>query len=248
MNIYATDDELIASSASPYQLGTAWCWYVRRNGQYDYSHIDCATIDSACRQSATRNDLFVMNIEEWDLENDFDNAVEQLLTAARRWKSNQPKRPIGYYTLIPSRDYWTPVGLCRAIDGGRLADIQKYDNDNTAWMKRNDAAASAMLPYVDFTVASLYEFYVGKEPDWRQYATANINEAMRVAQGKPVYAMLMPCLHDTQTPIPLPQWKRMVQCVTAHTELAGLMIHYSPTYVCDPQWREPVKAAISITP
>lgn len=240
MRVLAADEQLIASGCERYELGTAWCWYAKTVNGYDMSKIAVDRVDYAANATINRTCPFVMDIESFDIDTQYKPSLRQLGIAARRWKSAQPDRLIGFYRLVPSCNYWAPVDRNAALRSGAIKDFVRYDAVYTRWKATNDRNATGLLPLVDFLVASLYDRQPGAESDWRVYAEANISEALRVCGGKPVYGMLMPCFHDTTTAIPAQQWESMLQFVATRKQLAGLMIHYSPTYTAIPTWREPV--------
>lgn len=99
------------------------------------------------------------------------------------FRSADPNRSLGFYGLVPNRDYW------RAVEG---PDSPRY----RAWQRENDRLAPIERG-VDANYPSLYTFYED-EAGWVTYATAQICEARRLS-SKPVYVFLWPEFHTGST-------------------------------------------------
>lgn len=239
MKILATDEQLVAAGALPYQLGTNWCWYDRVNKVYDFSHVSMSAVDAACHESK-RDDPLLVDIEAFDLVKDFDTAVANIMRAAMRWRTNQPNRVLGLYSLVPERNYWCPVNAAYYRDVWKADKWLEQQQANDEWQLRNTRAAEALLPVFDFVAPSIYEFYADKPVAWRVYAEANIREAIRIANGKPVYPVLMPSIHPGTKPIDIQQWASQVDFCASVPGVSGLIIHTSPTYVVHEDWRNPL--------
>lgn len=121
--------------------------------------------------------------------------------------------PLAYYTILPVRNYWS-------AQGGADSDAYK------AWAAQNDT----MRPLVAsvFTLyPSLYTFY-DNQAGWTKYALANIAEARRIADGKPVLPFLWPQYHNSAPPklaftfIDTAFWQLQLQ--TVYDSADGLVI------------------------
>ena len=246
MIVYSTDEQLIAAGASPYQLGTNWCWYDRVDGAYDFSHVSMSAVDAAC-DGSKRDDPLLVDIEAFDLTTDFDNAVANILRAAMRWRTNQPNRVLGLYNLVPERNYWVPVQAAYYRDAWQSDKWLEQQQAKDEWQLRNTRAAAALLPVFEFVAPSVYEFYTDKPVAWRVYAEANIREAIRIANGRPVYPVLMPSIHPGTKPMDKQQWASHVEFCSLFPGVSGLIIHTSPTYVVDENWRKPLNDILSST-
>ena len=242
MNIYSSDSELLAAGAKKYQLGTAWCWYAKIGGRYDFSRVDVEAIDRACINSQYGYP-FVIDIEHFDVKDDFDNAIRNLRRALIRWKSNQPERLIGYYGIMPVRDYWCSLTAATYRDRGQLDQWKTWSKSERRWSDHNTLIANDLLEGVDFLVPSIYALYPGNEARWREYADANLREAERIAYGKPLWPMLMPS-YKGRNPIEAEKWQGMIEFAMLHPASDALSIHSHPGYACNPNWREPVKTAL----
>ena len=64
-----------------------------------------------------------------------------------------------------------------------------------AWQKENDNVAS-IAKLADVLFPSIYTFYEDRN-GWSKYAIAQIQEARRHADGKPVYVFLWPQYHES---------------------------------------------------
>lgn len=106
------------------------------------------------------------------------NKMIHIITTSR--KAN-PNVKYGYYGCVPLRDYWSPVKNKPEL-------IKK-------WKEANDYL-KPLADSVDVICPSLYAFYNDYDA-WVKYAKANIEEAKRLANGKPVYAFLWPKYHNS---------------------------------------------------
>lgn len=83
---------------------------------------------------------------------------------------------VGIYRIVPQREYWIPVNE----DPVKLAE----------WEAANDFM-QPLADAVDILYPSLYTFY-DDHPNWVKYARANMEEARRLAKGKPVRPFMWP--------------------------------------------------------
>lgn len=127
----------------------------------------------------------VIDIERWPLKGDeaaVQATVRQFVSVLSWFKGAAPEIRVGLYGTIPVPDYW------RAIrDPG--------STDYHAWQRDNDRLG-AIVSQVDALFPSIYTFYPDRR-GWVTYAIAQIREARRNANGKPVYAFLMPLYHES---------------------------------------------------
>jgi len=103
--------------------------------------------------------------------------------AVFRTVANRAK--LGYYSVIPIRDYWSPV----SGEPDRIA----------AWQHANDQLGN-LASAVDAIFPSIYTFYPDRA-GWEVYANANIDEAQ--AYGKAVYPFLWMDYHAEPPDQPL---------------------------------------------
>ena len=143
-------------------------------------------IKSVVNKLPSNTDFIAINIEHWPLTGSNDKLIDISLSKYQKviswYKDFSPKLKIGFYARPPMPDYW------RAID----ANPKKRRVD---WMAENDRINS-LADSVDALYPSLYTFYTNKS-EWVKYAKAQIMEARRLANGKPVYAFLWPQYHDS---------------------------------------------------
>ena len=157
------------------------------------------TVEAIAKEiSPNLRTLVAFDIEHWPLDirktafkdsddilsGDFAQAEEsrEKLIQILRWaKAANPSLKYGYYSCVPIRDYFTPVGK----DPGKLKQ----------WQAANDV----LLPLADAAdvlFPSLYTFYEDQK-GWQQYARGVIGEAKRLAKGKPIYVFLWPRYHGS---------------------------------------------------
>lgn len=166
------------------------------------------------RQLAINNRIVVLDVEHWPVkptDGDVADGMSKLLTLFRWFKDGAPSVQVGYYSLLPIRDYW------RAIK-------PKDHPERIKWQSENDNLVP-LADSVDALFPSLYTFYDDKA-GWVRYAEAQIAEARRIGGNKPVYVFLWPQYHDS-TPLGLtyidPEfWRLELEIAKAHAD--GIVI------------------------
>ncbi|MGX9120276.1 hypothetical protein ACWTU6_26965 [Mesorhizobium sp. BHbsci] len=130
------------------------------------------------------NEYLNIDIESWPLEGpDQASSIAKYQKTLSAFRKADPSVKLGLYSVLPLRDYWRAIGHQGpvALDG---------------WKQQNTTIASSLIPHVDALFPSLYTFYDDKV-GWLAYAQANIREARRISQGKPVYCFLWPQFHKS---------------------------------------------------
>lgn len=139
------------------------------------------------------NEYLNIDIESWPLEGpDQASSLAKFQKTLGAFKKADPNVKIGLYSVLPIRDHWRAIGH----EGAAAQD---------EWKQQNTVVASSLVPYVDALFPSLYTFY-GDKDAWLAYAQANIREARRIAQGKPIYCFLWPQFHKTVAFLPGDLW------------------------------------------
>lgn len=108
-----------------------------------------------------------------------DASIKKMIHIINCSRKANPSVKYGYYACVPLRDYWAPV--------------HNKPGSMDAWKKANDYL-KPLADSVDVICPSIYTFF-NKPSDWVKYAKANIAEAKRLANGKPVYVYLWPKYH-----------------------------------------------------
>jgi hypothetical protein len=127
----------------------------------------------------------VIDIERWPVKGTpslIQSSVTQYRTVLQWFREAAPGLRIGFYGTVPVPDYW------RAIQEPTSADYKAWQQDND----RLDLIGKE----VDAIFPSIYTFYADRQ-GWVTYATAQISEARRKANGKPVYAFIWPQYHES---------------------------------------------------
>lgn len=224
--VLSYDAEAIAAGATPYRLGTTSFWNISGDT------IDPARIQYYINLFGAETSPFVMDIEAWDLKEEWDVAGPNLKLAASMWAA-QSSRPIGFYALLPDVEYWYFVLLSRAITAANAYDIVKYSANISSWMTRNDRTYAMLGQYVDFLVPRVYVLYSDdvNNPfsDWKLYATSAIQEAVRLANGKPVYPMMAAQVAGATVPLLETEWIASLQYVLSLPGVSGVAIYSGGT-------------------
>jgi hypothetical protein len=145
---------------------------------------DKAKIAAIAQRAQQSSGILVFDIEHWPLSGDptaVAQSVKQLETVFQWAKTPVPGLKAGFYGAIPQREYWAPNLV--------MTNPEKM----RAWQQTN-TGLSSLGKMVDIVFPSVYTFYDDKA-GWQKYAIAQIQEARRVAPGKPVYVFLWPQFH-----------------------------------------------------
>jgi Hyaluronidase len=126
--------------------------------------------------------ILVIDIEHWPISGSgAAQSVKQFQTVLQWAKASDPSLKVGFYGIMPQRDYWSP-------------NQPTHPEKMTAW-KQNNTGLEPLASQVDIIFPSLYTFY-DDQAGWKKYAIQNIAEARRIAPGKPVYVFLWPQMHS----------------------------------------------------
>jgi hypothetical protein len=246
-----TDNESLIDRGATRVLVTGH-WHVFRDttgqGDYDTSRVDVEQMDRAAEGVEDNGDPFLLDVEVFD--NDEQALVENMRLALMRWKSAKPTRPIGMYRLLPQRNFWPPVTRYMYQSGETNAQTwleaeRRYD----VWKAYNDRVAAELMPLVDFLCPSVYALDSRYMRYWGAYADANIREAARVADGKPVWPIIQP-LYRGGGQLEAAQWSKMVELMAEHPQSDASMIYCPESY--EPHlhagWERPVLELIGEQP
>lgn len=168
-----------------------------------------------------------------------DASMTKMIHIIETSKKANPSIKYGYYSCLPLRDYWAPV----------KNDAEKIKK----WKEANDYL-KPLADSVGVICPSLYTFYPNREA-WLKYAKANIAEAKRIANGKPIYVYIWPKYHnsnkrDGKKFIEGDFWKLQLETIY-NSGVDGIIIWDSPRVVNNPKdklwdpkrewWQETVK-------
>ena len=156
------------------------------------------------RLQAERRDRVVLDIEHWDAA-----SLDKLLQIIGHLKDALPDVRIGYYGLLPVREYW-------AFQPGEEGRRITYDRQTALWAPLADA--------VDDLYPDLYTFYDDPE-GWHRMADGVIGAGK--AFGKPIYPFLWPQYHDKNDQRALQMidgtfWAQQLEA--SHRQCQGLVI------------------------
>ncbi len=169
------------------------------------------TVRSVASKLRSSPELVVLDIERWSLKGDAlaVKATTSKFVSVLSWmRSEAPDIHIGAYGTVPLPDYW------RAIRGQGNEEYQ-------AWQRDNDRL-DELAAHVDALYPSIYTFYKDRQ-GWVSYAVAQITEARRKANGKPVYAFLWPQYHESNRmiglrPLDPDYWELQLNTVYQHAD------------------------------
>jgi hypothetical protein len=150
---------------------------------FEGGKFDEAAWSAAVTRSAADMKPLVLDIEEWRVsglpKGEVNANIAKYLRALEIARVAAPKSKMGYYGLVPERNYWALVKKDQKA-------LEEWDATNRS--------LSVIADKVDFIFPSIYTFY--NDPvGWEVYAKAMLQEA-RIYK-KPVYAFIWPEFHDS---------------------------------------------------
>jgi hypothetical protein len=182
--LYSNKPDLLAYGIRPITLVYAGKlgpdWY-KQTGRLP----DLQAVQAAAREAQQKGHGVVLDIEHWPLKGSPDSvrdSVTKYMTVLEWFRAAAPNLSVGYYGAPPLRDYW------RAIKN-------PSNQERRTWIAENDLIRS-LAGAVDVYFPSLYTFYPDRD-GWKKYAIAQIEEARRYGNGKPVYVFLWPQYHES---------------------------------------------------
>jgi len=155
---------------------------------YDKRRADEAATRALANKVADRGEILVINIEHWPTdirtasEAEVRETIDKFIELIQWLKDERPELEVGIYSMLPVRDYWTPVYHA-------TRDPQRVHQ----WEEAN-RRLQELAEKVDYIFPSLYTFYDDPE-GWAIYAEANIREAQKY--GKPVIPFVWMQYHQS---------------------------------------------------
>ena len=179
--------DLEASGLLPIGRLTSYYFFARdESGAYVLDEPNEEVIRQRVQAELTNEELFyVIDIEHWELEGDagsVEASLQKLGKVTSLLHKYNPNLLIGMYRLLPSRD----PNAAYAGTGSEM-----YEE----WQQHNDQLAASLGGSVDVLYPSTYVLHLGEhgqttEERWAVYAMNSIQEARRIANGKPVIPFL----------------------------------------------------------
>jgi hypothetical protein len=153
--------------------------------------------------------IAVIDIENWPndgLPAKVANSVQKYQATIQVFKQSAPSLRVGYYGVVPIFNY---------KDAIRGSDSPEY----RAWQATNNRVAS-VAQAADVLFPVIYTLH--KDQDgWRKVAIAQIEEARRIAHGKPVYVFLWPQLDEFGKGgdyLPRDYWRMELETARQHAD------------------------------
>ncbi|MBS0171107.1 MAG: hypothetical protein JSR62_12195 [Nitrospira sp.] len=168
-------------------------------------------VEQVALEAQAKNFPVVIDIEHWSLVGDFNrvrDSVSKYMSVLEWFKEAAPNLSVGYYGAPPIRDYWKSLK-------------SPTSKEWAAFAKENDQLRP-LAGAVDIFFPSLYTYYTDRG-GWVRYAYAQIAEARRNANGKPVYVFLWPQYHDSNPSLkgaflPADFWRLQLQMAKQYAD------------------------------
>lgn len=212
--LYANKPDLSTYGLRPITLAYAGSfgpdWY-----KYPDRLPELEAVQAVARDAQQKGHRVVLDIEHWPLEGTptlVQDSLAKYLRVLTWFRDAAPGLSLGYYGAPPLHDYW------RAIEDGASPARR-------SWMTANDQTRS-LAGAVDAFYPSLYTFYPD-QAGWKKYAIAQIEEARRHGDGKPVYVFLWAQYHDSNKDLKgqyLPEDFWLFELKTAKQYADGIVI------------------------
>jgi len=178
---------------------------------FDLDLPDRGRVERAAMRSSEFGEITVLDIEHWPVEDEtFAQAAVDNHITVLDWfrKAAPPDQQVGYYSMLPIRDYWRAV---KGEESGKYRD----------WQEENDRLVP-LADEVDIVFPSIYTFYEDQE-GWLTYAKAQIDESRRVAPEKQVIAFLWPEYHPSNEersgdPLEADYWRVQLDFLREHAD------------------------------
>lgn len=222
-----------AAGLRPINVSYSDLYVIRADGTLDRDQLDEDRVRARAREASDAGVPWVIDIEHWAIDIRLNSQSEVQATLDKfiqliDWaKDERPDIQIGFYGILPLRNYWGPVeqvvleARARSEPGfenrfpERFVAAQERIDD---WKRANDFL-QPLADAVDFIVPSLYTFY--DDPvNWVVYAEANMAEAAQ--WGKPVVPFLWPQYHDSGVlagqMVDADFWQLQLDTVRAHAD------------------------------
>lgn len=190
------------------QFGTRW--YKNPDNLPDKS-----IVERVAGEAKVKNIPVVIDIEHWPLDRDSNQvsaSLSKYMTVLQWFKEAAPGLAMGYYGAPPLRDYW------KSLKSPTSKEWASFAKENDQLRPLSNA--------VDIIFPSLYTYYTDRG-GWVRYAYAQIAEARRNSNGKPVYVFLWPQYHDSNPSlawgyIPADFWRLQLQMAKQYAD--GIVI------------------------
>lgn len=176
---------------------------------FEGGKFDESAWSAAVTRAASDTVPAALDIEEWRVsgisKGEIGANIAKYQKALELARLAAPKTRIGYYGLVPERNYWAPV-----------------KKDRNALKEWNDTNRSlrVIAEKVDFLFPSIYTFY-NDPAGWEIYAKEMLQEARKFR--KPVYAFIWPEFHDSNKElagqnIPAKFWAKELDLCRHHAD------------------------------
>ncbi|CAN5259396.1 hypothetical protein BH24PSE2_BH24PSE2_18930 [soil metagenome] len=142
-------------------------------------------LDRAIKTARDKHLVTIIDIEHWPVSRADDaiasTSIRNYLTVLQQFQKTLPELTIGYYGVVPVID--------------RFRSTKPWDDARyRSWVAENTKAG----PIADAADALFPSFYTVSldEDRWFKMAEAQMAEARRLADGKPVYPFIWPNYHE----------------------------------------------------
>jgi len=212
--LYADKPDLSIHGIRPVSIA-----YTSQFGVHWYKNPDALpdknVVQKVAQEAHAKNAPVIIDIEHWPLEGDLSKvraSLSKYMTVLHWFKDAAPGLAVGYYGAPPLRDYWKSLRSPMSKEWASFA--------------RENDQLRPLAGAVDIIFPSLYTFYTDRG-GWIRYAYAQIAEARRTSNGKPVYVFLWPQYHDSNPSLkgaflPADFWRLQLQMAKHYAD--GIVI------------------------
>lgn len=219
-----SSSEALAAGADQYLFGGTDFWFPSDGeGGYVTDAVDAAAVQAKIDQHGDGDPWLMLDIELWNIKTETAEAIANLRAGAVPWRE-QTNRTLGFYRMVPYSDYTLGQGLKAAVDASDAQAEAKWRGLINSWMRLNDANYAALSDVIDIFIPRCYVPDTWTLDDWKWGAGLQIAEAIRIANGKPVYPIVWSSFAPAGAFLTEAQWIDVLQFVSAFPGIGGTVI------------------------
>lgn len=188
---FAEESAAITAGATEYINGWAGYWYDKDGeGEWIFD-VDPDIVQAKIDADAGGTGFIMADIEAWTLDlAGRAEGIPQLLKACVPWHEAD-KRPFGFYSLMPYPVTAYGQSLYDAVDASDPAALAIITSTINTWMQLQDLNYADLGAYVDCLCPRCYKLSAAVSmDDWKWQTGLIVAEAVRIANGKPVYPVM----------------------------------------------------------
>lgn len=223
-------------------LMTAWGFFRKLGGEYDFSHIDMDTVKRVAQEQkfwdGKESDMVVLNVEALDLHTPDlplrDHYHDQMIEAVQIYRNAHPGLAFGFYGVLPQNAFYPPLY-------GTDAVWDHYKPHYDTWVANNkhvlsnlddltlETTCKGICSVVDRVFPACYSGSKAALPMpgalkyWKASYDGNVTESLQYQ--KPIIAYLTPQYQGRGEYFDAGVWREMLQHALNNKCVDGVCIY-----------------------